>query len=182
MTSHDCLCDAFTRDWITSTADGVRPPTWRPLSEHPDARFGPDLEVRRRADLVLAWCTACGRRWYLSWDVKDDCYHPIPLGSEMLDVLNLDIPLPRLAAFLLGPAYGTYSWALEGFVDRFLWEGAYDAADAEARLREALATAGLKGAVRSSLERRLTSVLEREKRRAWAARPRRRRPENDSQR
>ncbi len=173
MTEPTCLCDAFTRDWITSTADGVRPASWRPLSEHPGARFAPGLEDRRGANLLLAWCVACGRRWYLSWDLKDDCFHPIPLGDEMLEVLNLEIALPRLAAFLAGSDYGTYSWALEGFVDRFVWEASYDAADAEARLKEVLAKADLRSAVRESVRRRLESVVERERRRGWARRPRR---------
>ena len=171
-----CLCDAFLDHWITSTADGVRPPTWRPLAEHPGARFAPDLDCFRREHLILAFCTECARRWYFSWDLKDDCFHAVPLGDVMLETLNLDVALPRLCEYLVGTEYRIWNWALEGFVDRYFHLASYDPADAASRLRQALKTPGLRGDVTGSLTRRLARILDREARRAREARPHRRPP------
>lgn len=166
-----CACDAFLNDWFSSTAEGVRPPTWRPLSEHPDARFAPDLDCFRGENLILAFCTECRRRWYFSWDLKDDAFHAVPIGDEVLATLNLEIPLERLVAFLLSPEYKYWNWAIEGWFDRFFRLAGGDLDAAAASLRHALETPGLRGDVDGSIRRRHQRVLDLQSERARAAGP-----------
>ena len=176
-----CLCDAFLRDWVTSTAEGVRPPTWRPLSEHPDARFAPDVDCFRGKDLVLAFCTECRRRWYFSWDLKDDAFHAVPIGDELLAVLNVALPLERLVSFLLSPDYRYWYWAFEAWFDRYFRLAGGDLETAEAEIGRALETPGLRVDVVDSLGRRLQRIRNLRAERDRAARPRRLKPGDTSQ-
>ena len=109
----DCSCDAFLGDWVTSTAEGVRPPTWRRPSEHPGARFAPDLELFRGENLILAFCTECRRQLVLLRGTsRTTPSTPSRSARTMLATLNLEIPLERLVDFLISPEYRFWSWAI----------------------------------------------------------------------